>query len=235
MFAEASAKAVRYGEGFAGKEKTVLKYSLGTLFLVVAVAGLGCAAFVNFSETWVRAMFALALVILALAVTAAVVGRGSARTFACGFSIVGGVYFLLAFMMSPDLREDRLITGRVVDWLHGIQQRAQARRTPATTADPYGSSYGSMDPYGAMSAGYGDMGEGEMMTGMGSSSMGGSPDMTGSMVMGMGMPIGPVIHPAPRELQDIGHCLWALILGAIGGVAAQGIARRGLSTERPAG
>jgi hypothetical protein len=44
--------------------------------------------------------------------------------------------------------------------------------------------------------------------------------------MTMGFPIGPVFHPAPRELKDIGHCLWTLLLGAIGGAAAQMLARK---------
>jgi hypothetical protein len=33
-------------------------------------------------------------------------------------------------------------------------------------------------------------------------------------------------RPPPRELQDIGHCLWTLLLAAAGGVLAQVVHRR---------
>jgi hypothetical protein len=40
------------------------------------------------------------------------------------------------------------------------------------------------------------------------------------------VPAAPSIHPAPRELQDIGHCLWTLLVAGLGGALAQAIQRR---------
>jgi hypothetical protein len=197
----------------------VLKYSLGTLLLAVAAAGLGCAAFVNFSPGWVQTMFVVVFLLLACALAAALVARGPARNFACGFAAVGGAYFLLAFSMTPELREERFPTGRAVDWLYRIQQKSQAAASPAATGSSMMMS--ASDSSGSM--GYSSM-EGMGYSGMGGYGSGMSPGGPGSM--GMGMPVGPVFHPAPRELKDIGHCLWALLLGAAGGAVAQMIARK---------
>jgi hypothetical protein len=162
-------------------------------------------------------MFVAVFLLLACALAAALVARGPGRNFACGFAVVGGAYFLLAFSMTPELREERFPTGRAVDWLYRIQQKSQAAASPAATGSSMMMS--ASDSSGSMSS--------STMEGMGySSGMGSGMYPGGPGSMGMGMPVGPVFHPAPRELKDIGHCLWALLLGAAGGAVAQMIARK---------
>jgi hypothetical protein len=201
----------------------VLKYSLATLLGVVALTGLGCAAFVNYSEQWVHAMFAVVMAMLFLA-GAVIAGGGKTRPFAVGFAAVGGAYFLLAFLMTPELREERLLTSRTIDWLHAVQQKAEAGNQSAKTGGMVGSSDAGMS--GSM---YVASSDASMYASSGDMS-----DYAGMMSgMGMGMPAGPVVHPAPRERQDIGHCLWALILGALAGALAQAIHQRAVR-ETPA-
>jgi hypothetical protein len=202
----------------------MLKYSLGTLFLVVAVVAVGCAAAANFSPLWAEVMIALTLMILSIALVAALVGRGRTRVFAVGFAAVGWMYFLLTFVDAVGLRNERLLTSRAIHWLYGLKQQANAGA--ATTAPPTAVDFGM--PGGGMpsmsGSGMGPMGAGDASMGM--EGMGG--DMSGMMGMGsmpggMGIPVLPVTYFAPRELQDIGHSLWTLLLGAAAGMLARAI------------
>jgi hypothetical protein len=181
----------------------VLKYSLGTLLVAVAVTALACAAFVNHSQLWAESMFAVVLTLLSIAAVMALVSRGRARNFACGFAAVGGLYFLLAFLMEPNVRDELLITERAIDWLHAAQQKAKERESP--TPQPwYTVEGGGMGMTGGMSA---------SMEGMS-----GSGDMGSGMYAGMmSMANGSNTTAAPRTLKEIGHCIWAMILGAAGG------------------
>jgi hypothetical protein len=194
----------------------MLKYSLGTLFVVVAIIALGCTAWMNFSQLWVEIMVALVLLSLSVALVAALADRGPTRTFATGFAALGGAYFLVAFVTPSELRNERLLTERPVNWLYKLQQRVRPD-APATSAAPV-----SMNPVTLTAAGA--VGPTPIAMDFGFPN-GSTNDVTFAFV-GFAPPATPQIHPAPRELQDIGHCLWTLLVAGLGGALAKAIQKR---------
>ena len=191
----------------------MLKYSLGSLLIAMAVAALGCATVANWSPLWAEIMTTATVAILLVAVLIALVGRGSARTFAIGFAAVGVAYFLLAFCAPAELRDERLATRRAVDRLFQLTQKANA---DARTTSEFQLVEVVLDGSTDVKMPGGDS---SYMFGVGT----GPATVTGRVVF----------SSPPREFQDIGHCLWTLILALMGGVLAQVIQRVGRREEPP--
>jgi hypothetical protein len=192
----------------------VLKYSLGTLFVVMAIVALGCAAIANFSPLWAQTMVTLTVGALLAGLLVAISGRGRAGAFAAGFAAVGGVYFLLTFVQFFGLRE-QLLTNRVVNKCWSLSPRSAVR------LDRSGFMRGMSGNMGMPGAGFGTM------PGMGDPTTAGFMFGTSSSSSGIAGTI--VVTSAPRELQDIAHCLWTLLLALLGGAAGQvihGISRK---------
>ena len=194
----------------------MLRYSLGTLFVVVAIIALGCAAWMNFSQLWVEIMVALVLLSLSVALVAALADRGPARTFAMGFAALGGAYFLVAFVTPIELRNERLLTEWPVNWLYKLQQKVRPDDTATSTA------LVSMNPVTLTATGA----VGPTPIGLDFELPNGSTNGVTFAFVGVAPPAAPQIHPAPRELQDIGHCLWTLLVAGLGGALAKAIQKR---------
>jgi hypothetical protein len=194
----------------------MIKYSLGSLFVVVAIIALGCTAWMNFSQLWVEVMVALVLLSLSVALAAALAERSPARPFARGFAALGGAYFLVAFAMPLELRNERLLTERPVNWLYKLQQKVQPDAPDTSNA------YLSVNP--ASTPAVGATGPTPLALDF-AFPIGSTSGVTYSFV-GVMPPAAPRIHPAPRELQDIGHCLWTLLVAGLGGALTQAIQRR---------
>jgi hypothetical protein len=174
----------------------MLKFSLGTLLLVVAVAAVGCAALANPTDLWTEVVIAVTLVFLFASLVAALVGQGRLRVFATGFAAVGWAYFVLTHGNAVSLPSHSLITTRSVNWVYALRREsedgAQPESLPIGNPSAPGNAFGapppldpfSDDPFGPPSAQY-----------------------------------------APRDMHVIGHALWALILAGAGGTFALMIRR----------
>lgn len=182
----------------------MLKYSLAALFLLVAVVALGCTAWLNFSQLWAEVMVGLVWLSISLALVVGLAGRGPSRTFALGFVAVGAAYFLLAFTI--DQRNERLITERAVNWAYGKQQASKAKTTAADS--------GLVDEKIAW-----------VIRNGANNSQGMSVNYDTLKLKGLILS-NAIASEAPRELQDIGHCLWTLLFGLLGGVLAQVVHKR---------
>lgn len=189
----------------------MLKYSLGTLFVVTAFASLASAAVANYSLVWAEVMVTVTAAMLLLGLLAAILARGNARTFAIGFAVAGWVYFALTFIDAVGVR-GRLLTSRAINRLYALTQDSHA----GTTMLGYSLQGSSTDT--------GMMGSSEMMS---SASVSGF--MFGASSSGMTGVL--VLSEAPRELHDIGHCIWTLVLALLGGLSAQAIQKMGRSRE----
>jgi hypothetical protein len=122
----------------------------------------------------------------------------------------------VAFVTPSELRNERLLTERPVNWLYKLQQRVRPD-APATSAAPV-----SMNPVTLTAAGA--VGPTPIAMDFGFPN-GSTNDVTFAFV-GFAPPATPQIHPAPRELQDIGHCLWTLLVAGLGGALAKAIQKR---------
>ena len=79
----------------------MLRYSLGSLFLVLLYLSIGCAALANASGLWPQVSITLTLAILVLFSLGAIFWRERRRVFAIGFAATGWLYFLLVFRILP--------------------------------------------------------------------------------------------------------------------------------------
>ena len=91
-----------------------MRFSLLSLFGLVLVAGLGCAALVAGSEIWASVVLSAAVLALAAATLAAVQLRGASRAFCSSFAVAGWAYLFWAFNpWFTELREELLTTKAV--------------------------------------------------------------------------------------------------------------------------
>jgi hypothetical protein len=205
----------------------MLKFSLGMLFFIVTVAGLGCAALANPIMLWAEVMVAVTILFLLAGLVAALVGHRRSRVFAIGFAVVGWVYFVLA-LTEIGLPDERLVTTRFVTWIYKIRMDA---RPGVSSPNPYGGPIAAEDPFGtppeledlftdppAAEDPFGDPPAEPSGSGYGyPPNPFGSPPATtdpyGSMQWSA--------YRAPSAMKDIGHSLWALVLACFGGMLAQ--------------
>lgn len=95
----------------------MLRFSLLTLFGVVLVAAIGCAALTNPTETWREIILAIAVVALFVAALIAI-GRPSPARFAWGFATTGWLYLFATVVMFPGQLPSDLTLNRVFNITH---------------------------------------------------------------------------------------------------------------------
>jgi hypothetical protein len=178
----------------------LLRYSLASLAAVIVCLSIYSAALAHGDEVWQQISVTLTLSILLFATLAAVFSRS--RTFAIGFSIVGWLYFAIAFLGFSGGVRDSLLTHTAINWLYG-QVHA-----PGAQVMVQAQPVQSVRMYKEESRDY-------------------HVDW---------------ILPTPVSLTayhfaQIGHSLWAVLIGAMGGVVAQVMnarSRRSLRDASPA-
>ena len=187
----------------------MLRFSLGTLLLLVLVACFGCAALVNASPLWEQITLSLTVAVLSLATIGAVYLPPQARAFFGGFALLGWIYLVLVTIPSFDAIKPRLLTTTAISTLYELQAEDEPQDTGMMGGGMMGGGMGdSMGMYGG----------GGMGPGMGA--MGGGMD-EGYGYGGYGSGSGPGVRgPDPISFHRIGHAVWALILGFIGGGVA---------------
>lgn len=96
------------------------RFSLAGLSGLVLLAGIAAAAARSPSEAWANGAFSLAVLVLGLASLRAAFGRGLARDYWRGFTVMGWGYLFLAFGPWSDVHiAPLLLTKTIGELLHG--------------------------------------------------------------------------------------------------------------------
>ncbi len=90
------------------------RFHLGTLLLMVLLAGVGVAALRESNATWDSSIFSLTLGMLSISILLAVHRREARRAFWLGFALFGSAYLGLSLI---PLIEPRLITTKALAFL----------------------------------------------------------------------------------------------------------------------
>jgi hypothetical protein len=168
-----------------------LQFSLLTLFGLVTIVALGCAALRSPSELWASSLFTFTIVVLLAAILRAILRRGPARAFWIGFALFGWGYLLLIFgpwfgrCPAPPLLSTEALT-----YLQAKLHKSQPAPPQMITAPPYSQMVVSGGSGGAVTTVWSTV----------------SP-----------APLGPA---GIDWFQSIGHSLLAQFAGILGGVLA---------------
>ncbi len=186
---------------------------IGRLIAVIALCGVGLAAFRSPSNLWASTLFTVSAAILVAALLNLAVCRGRSRAYWLGFAVCGWAYFAANF--APWAAESvgpRLVTTALLDILY------PSIAPPSPPPAPGGWTGGGtvmMNPMGGMTAGYPGMG------GPG----GAVPPVPSRWEVwtmddrntGIGMLAGSVVMASPETFRRIGHSLLTPLLAALGG------------------
>lgn len=195
----------------------MLRYSLGSLFLVVLYVSVACAALVNATGIWPQVAITLTLAILVLFSLRAVFGNERWRVFSIGFSALGWLYILLVFSDVTSIRPYLLTetaTNKLYQMMHA-DQTGQYRFVVQTTATPNGLGtvqrvvYATPSPPPQPAPG--------QPTPL---AVYPSPAYTAT-ALPAGIRVANAMYVDPQSFANIGHSLWAVIVAFIGGVTAQ--------------
>ena len=117
------------------------RISIRGLMAFVVVSAVAIAALRNADDYWASAMILATPLLLGVALIAAVWGEERSRARRLGFAILGGGYFALAFLglREPDLR--RLPTSQLLSTIHDLAVPPQVYTiTLTTTRSPTSTS-----------------------------------------------------------------------------------------------
>jgi hypothetical protein len=186
-----------------------LQFSILTLLGTVTLAGLGCAALVNASPLWAAIVVSGTVLALLTATLGAFYGQSGARVFCGGFAVFGWAYLVLSTGMFHEL-EQYFFTGAAHDRLYAAINEPNS-----------GASYQVAYAYTAAANPY------------------------AQVVVAQPAPMAAIPPPQPiyapttvayaapamnsidyNAFDRIGHALWAVLLGIVGGVLANCFAGR---------
>jgi hypothetical protein len=203
----------------------MLRYSLGSLFLVLLYLSVGCAALVNASGIWPQVAITLTLAILVLFSLGAVFGNERWRVFSIGFSATGWLYVLLVFSSVTSIRPYLLTetaTNQLFVTMHSRQMAPKLVYETVTTVNGPRSVQTAVYatpvlppplPVPAVGNNPALVYAAPVVQPYASTSPAYSPVATGQRF----------VHP--QSFSNIGHSLWAVIVAFIGGVTAQLLAK----------
>lgn len=187
-----------------------VRFSVASFLIGVAVLAAAFGALESNSELVASLVFTLNLCLLSFALVGAIVADASARRFWIGFVAFGGIYSLVAFgflfpqypnpNVSTNARVNerpQLLTSRLLD-LYG------AMRASRSIGDRVSAQWSGGGLWPATIVGYKD---GLYEVDWDDSSA--NERVTYAQ-----------IHPVGRDLERVGHSVFSLLLGFLGGVAA---------------
>lgn len=204
----------------------MLRYSLASLLAVLLYASIGCAALVNANGLWPQVAVTMAVVTLLVGTLAAICWQGASRAFALGFAVSGWLYFLLVFTVFSEGRH-YLLTSTSVDFLystiHGDQTAAATPYLYPTQASP---ALLRVVPPPAIPPVPAPQPPQPVTTQV----LAPTPAVAPASYAFYGTTRGPdyVDH---TSFANIGHSLWAVIIGCLGGALAQLFSRRQAAAE----
>ena len=200
----------------------MLRYSLGSLFLVLLYLSVGCAALVNASGIWPQVAITLTLAILVLFSLAAIYWTERRRVFAIGFTATGWLYFLFVFSSVTSVRP-YLLTETAMNRLFVTMHSDQPT--------PIGLAYQPVGPY-SRPAGVQRVAYATPLPTAVPISTNRTPVPTNASPFTQPNTLGltftaVAVQPTvdSRSFTNIGHSMWAVIVAFVGGVTAQLLAR----------
>ena len=183
-----------------------IRISLRELLVLVALIGVGCAALKSASSTWWTALSALALLAVMGFALVAALDRGARQAFALGFVICVSVYAVL-LATQASIGGSGTSTSQEFDHYSGYlpTTRLLGPLFEAIASSSYhdkqtGEVIPNYDPSQAASGGLGGGGFG-----------------------GMGSGVSAAETPERHSFMRIGHLLWSLLLGYVGGHVGRAI------------
>jgi hypothetical protein len=200
----------------------MLRYSLGSLFLVLLYLSIGCAALVNASGVWPQVAITLTLAILILFSLGAIFWTERRRIFAIGFSATGWLYFLLVFSNVTNVRPYLLTesaTNQLFITMHSKQLGPKIVYQTVTTATGPASSQTYVFPTPVLS--------GPRPASSNPAAPVYSAPVAYAPVYSSQYSAVPVVgqYVNPQSFGNIGHSLWTVIVAFVGGVTAQLLAK----------
>lgn len=202
--------------------------------LIMFIA-MGTTALVHPNVTWTSAALSITVAMPLLVSVCAVFGNRQRRAFRGGFAILGGGYFLLLWLGYPTAGNygglssfvNKMATSKALYLLHDRLFPSSSLRLVPDGMQAAGFGGG----FGGASGGFGSGGGG--FGGGGAFQMPADPFADEPAPNAMG---GTTVSGSPPNLMEdyqtaenfliIGQCLWAWILGWLGGLFAQFVARR---------
>ncbi|HEV2972709.1 MAG TPA: hypothetical protein VGY55_22265 [Pirellulales bacterium] len=196
-------------ETSAKRPRSIFQFSLRGLLMFFAAAGLASGAMCQASEAWVGVIVSVTFVAILAAVIRAIFLTAGRRAFSIGFAICTASYFLLYFYIplfypaipgAHELGEDRLIdmipTTKLLNLLYGMTH-SDANLSPAAWPETIES------PVGGGRSG-------------------------GAFQVGSNAVVRPTVQDVEvaRSFLLIGQCIWAWVVGWLGGWFAQLLAWR---------
>jgi hypothetical protein len=224
------------------------RFSIGSILAVIAILAVALAALRTPSYFWANVTSSLALAAIVVAIINVVYGRGAGRAFWLGFALCGGIYFGICSI--PGLRESicpRLVTEVALDLLY--PHLSPPGGTPAvtwTTAFVMPSVPGGYvapgqttifpdwtytwnvanpapnPPNGAITMPAPPTSQWAAWT---------APDRS----VGVGYPIGTVLLSSSEAYRRIGHSMFALVAGVLGGTYARHRYKLGVTSSKGVG
>lgn len=203
----------------------MLRYSLGTLFLVLLYLAISFAALVNGSGIWPQVAVTLAVAVLGLFSLGAMFGSPGWRVFGIGFSATGWLYFLLVFSSLTSVRP-YLLTESAMNQLymtmHG-DQPAQYQVVSQIMAGPNGPMTVQKVAYATPVL------PAPILAPNSGPTIGNVPPPRVYMTTALQpRPLAAAGQPVVdlQSFANTGHSLWAVIIGFMGGITAQMLHRK---------
>jgi hypothetical protein len=192
----------------------MLRYSLGSLFLVLLYLSIAFAALVNATGVWPQVAVTLTLAILVVVSLGAIFWNERRRVFAIGFSATGWLYFLLVFSSVTNVRPYLLTesaTHQLFITMHGEQVAPQITVTyPNGLGQVQTARYATPLPAPVLP---------------GSSPVGSNAPTPAYALYTAHTPVTLGRFVNPQLFSNIGHSLWAIIAAFAGGMTGQLLAR----------
>jgi hypothetical protein len=165
------------------------RFSIGTLLLAVLAGGVGLAALRESTDAWDSGVFSVAVAMLLIAVLLALHREGARRAFWLGFALFAGTYLVASLVPSV---ESRLLTSRGLPYLDSkmIFPARRAQRWSGSLALAFSPDGRLFAEPTQQTVRLWDAASGKLLAGPYSSS---------------------------KNFVRIGHSLWALLLGYLGG------------------
>jgi hypothetical protein len=169
-----------------------MRFNIRSLLILVVYVAVGCAAMVKSTQAWASAVVTLTVATLLAAAVISVTSRGRSRAFGRGFALAGLGYLAIAY--APGAAENigpHLATTKALVW--------SVKKIHGDDAD---QSYVAFSPDGKLLA----------------TAQGRSTIRVWDLASGTFLP--PVQTPSESFIRT-GQCLWALVIGCLGGLLGQ--------------
>ena len=193
------------------------RISIRAMMAIVVVCAVAIAALRNADDYWASGMLLATPLLFGVALIGAACGEERARAQWLGFAILGGCYFVLVFLGPSDANIARLPTAQHLAFLHQKVSPTSSSTFVVTTDRPLGRQRWSRTPSSlslhVVSSPTAAQSSGTIAGTSWASLLPGAADI--------------------RAFSIVGHCLFALLLGLVGGKVGVWYSKRRERQEAP--